>query len=335
MNQLKISKDTKIFVACPANVATGGPEVLHQLVYELNKLKFNAFMYYYRRTINTHPIHEAYSSYNNNFVDEIDDNANNILIVPETNTALIYKYQAIQKAIWWLSVDNYFGFLNSDSKIKKIIKEFLYKFDIYPKQTIYRFKKNEKIVHFVQSEYANQMLKNRGINEALFLGDYLNKYFIEEQTKNLDTLKENIVIYNPKKGIEFTKSIISHAKDIQFVPIENMTREEVAQLLSKAKVYIDFGNHPGKDRLPREAAISGCCVITGKDGSAKYYEDVPISDEFKIDAKIKNIPIIIDKIRQCFENYEINSKKFESYRDKIKNEETLFIDNIKSIFRIN
>jgi len=33
------------------------------------------------------------------------------------------------------------------------------------------------------------------------------------------------------------------------------------------QVYIDFGHHPGQDRLPREAVQCGCVVITGKRGS--------------------------------------------------------------------
>lgn len=87
-----------------------------------------------------------------------------------------------------------------------------------------------------------------------------------------------------------------------------MTRDEVAKLLSTAKVYIDFGNHAGKDRIPK-AAISGCCVITGKDGSAKFYEDVPIDEEFKFKTINKNIPLIVEKIKHCFDNYEFESKK--------------------------
>lgn len=335
MKQLNINKDTKIYVASPANTATGGPELLHQLVHELNKLGFNAFMYYYRRTLNINPIHEAYVNYNNSYLDPIDDNPNNILIVPETKTELIYQYQNIQKVIWWLSVDNHFGFLNSDKKIKRTIKEWLYFFNIYPKQKIYRFNKNENIIHFVQSEYAKQMLKDRGIDNPFFLGDYLNNLFIQQQTENITTKKENIVIYNPKKGIEFTKAIIQKCENIKFIPIENMTRDEVSKLLSTAKVYIDFGNHPGKDRIPREAAISGCCIITGRDGSAKYYEDVSIEEEFKFDTKLENIPLIIDKIKNCFVDYEINSKKFVGYREKIKDEQVKFLADIKDIFKIN
>ena len=51
-----------------------------------------------------------------------------------------------------------------------------------------------------------------------------------------------------------------------------MTPEQVVDLMSESKVYIDFGNHPGKDRIPREAVINGCCVITGVRGSARFKE---------------------------------------------------------------
>lgn len=335
MDKLKIKNNSKIYVACPSNVATGGPELLHQLVHELVNLGFDAYMYYYGRTENKYPVHEAYIGYNNKFFNDIEDIQNNILIVPETNTELIYQYNSIQKVIWWLSVDNYFGFLNSNSNLKKNIKNILYNLKIYPKQTLYRFSKKENIIHFVQSEYAKQMLKDKGIDNYFFLGDYLNKFFIEQQTNNIGTKKENIVIYNPKKGIKFTEAIIKEAKNIKFVPIENMTRDEVASLLSTAKVYIDFGNHPGKDRIPREASISGCCVITGKDGSAKFYEDVPLDEEFKFATTIKNIPSIVKKIRSCFDNYEYESKKLEHYRELIKNEQSKFIDDIKNIFQVN
>jgi len=39
MSKIKIQENTKIYVACPGNVATGGPELLHQL-------GLKAFMFY-------------------------------------------------------------------------------------------------------------------------------------------------------------------------------------------------------------------------------------------------------------------------------------------------
>jgi hypothetical protein len=131
------------------------------------------------------------------------------------------------------------------------------------------------------------------------------------------------------KRAPLTLKLVEEAKDIQFVPIKKMPREEVIKLLQKAKVYIDFGYHPGKDRLPREAAILGCCVITGKRGSAKFFEDVPIPDEYKFEDKEESIPEIIDKIKDCFENYEERYKDFEYYRQFIKNEPQKFLEDFK------
>ena len=321
MKNIKIDKKTNIYVACPANVATGGPELLHQLVYELNKLGLVAYMYYYGKE-DINPVHQAYIKYENPYVENIEDNTKNIFIVPEVKTNFIYDFKKIQKIIWWLSVDNYYKQFESNNLLKKTIKQLLYKLGYFG---VYRFEKNNNIFHFVQSEYANQYLRSKKISNLSFLGDYLNDLFIEQQLKNISKEKDDIVVYNSKKGIEFTQRIISQAKNIKFVPLENMTREEVATLLSSAKVYIDFGNHPGKDRIPREAAISGCCVITGMQGSAKYYEDVAIEEQFKFDDNSKNIPAILEKIQDCFKNYHDEIIKFNFYREKIKKEHCDFV----------
>ena len=38
---IKYSKDSIIYVACPAKIYTGGPELLHQLVYKLNNFGYS------------------------------------------------------------------------------------------------------------------------------------------------------------------------------------------------------------------------------------------------------------------------------------------------------
>ena len=44
---IQIDKDSIIYVVAPANAYTGGPELLHQLVFHLRvDLKINAYMYY-------------------------------------------------------------------------------------------------------------------------------------------------------------------------------------------------------------------------------------------------------------------------------------------------
>jgi len=139
-------------------------------------------------------------------------------------------------------------------------------------------------------------------------------------------------LYNPKKGFEFTKELINYSNDLKWIPIQNMTTQEVHELLKESKVYIDFGNHPGKDRFPREAAISGCCIITGKKGSAAYYDDVPIADCYKFDDSNENIPHIVNKIKECMEKYDTKIYDFSYYREFILNEYEIFEKDVQELF---
>ncbi|SKA87538.1 hypothetical protein SAMN05428976_11014 [Clostridium sp. USBA 49] len=324
---IEIYNNSKIFVACPAKQTTGGPELLHQLVYKLNKLGYNAYVFYYG-DFKGDPVPDEYKKYKTLYVSKIEDLKENLLIVPETNTGLLFKYKNIRKSIWWLSVDNYFesiknmkiGFKN---KIKLLLGLNKY-FDLDNSNNIY---------HLAQSEYALNFLKNKNLTNIYYLSDFLNKDFLDKNVNLNISEKENIVAYNPKKGFEFTKMLIENGPDIRWEPIVNMKRDEVINLLRKSKVYIDFGNHPGKDRIPREAAICGCCVITGKKGSARFYNDVPIDDSFKFEDSPSNLEKIIYKIKECFSNYQEETRKFDKYREIIKKSESEFEKDIIKIFK--
>ena len=349
---IQIQEDSIIYVVAPANDVSGGPELLHQLVFHLRKdLKINSYLYYV-------PVNEIsptpfeYEQYNVPFINEIEDEEKNLLIVPEIKeyVDILKKYVNIRKCIWWLSIDRfYLSLVISDKKkfffqrlINKISRIFFGKQFIDIETEIYR-KINFKVLecpewiknidfHFVQSCYAFHHLLNKGIpkNKIFYLSDYLNKNFLKIHT-NLSQ-KQNIVAYNPKKGYAFTQQLVKQAKNITFIPIINMDRQQVIMTLQKAKIYIDFGNHPGKDRLPREAAILGCCVITDKKGSAAFYEDVSIPDKYKIEDKEENIPEIIEKINDFFENFEEKYKDFKSYREIILREPQKFLEDLKNIF---
>jgi hypothetical protein len=355
---ISILHNTKIYIACPANTATGGPELLHQFCYHLRiDLKINAFMYYYDFTkykdrFNT-PVHPEYQMYENPYVIKIpkeEDNDENILIVPEIQSGLklLLNFKKIRKGIWFLSVDNYYlskltkfdyfipRAINKLSKI--LIKKPLLNFDITSQECLHRLIRKYdyrtdpllKLANFYMTNTYRGLRWFSELKPLYYLSEFLNKLFLETQTDI--SKKEDIVVYNPKKGLAFTKKIISSAKDIKFIPLINMTREEVIKILQKAKVYIDFGNHPGKDRLPREAAILGCCIITGKRGSAAFFEDVPIPEEYKFEDIEENIPKIVKKIKDCFENFEERYKDFEYYKNVIKNEPQKFIEDLKKIF---
>lgn len=330
---IEIKKNTIIYVLCPAYSKTGGPELLHQLVYTLNKEKYNASVVYYDYSNDKNYTNHDFKKYIDNYllIEDIKDNSDNLIIIPETNIELIKKYKNIKTAIWWLSVDNYL--IRHDLKTIFDYWSFLKAIKISIKHIL---NNNNKLIyradyHLCQSYYAIDFLKKKGINNSIYLSDYINDSYLE--TKVDYSKKEDIVLYNPKKGLEFTEKIIKRTPEIKWIPIQNMTTEQVKELLLKAKVYIDFGNHPGKDRFPRETAVCGCCVITGMKGAAKFENDVPILDEFKFNDDENNIEKIIEKIKSCLNNYESEICKFEKYRKFILSEKEKFNSDVKNIFQ--
>lgn len=326
-----MNENTIIYIIAPAHHATGGPELLHQLAYHLKQQGLKAEMFY---TPNDHPdpVHPAYNRYAIPFAREIIDNPDNILIVHENAISVLDNYKHIQKVIWWLSVDNYYSYDNHGRfrVQKRNINQFLNKFGFF-NPLFFGSKLKKMDLHLVQSYYAKAFLESHHVHNVKYLSDYLNDDFLSIETP-LEN-KEDIIAYNPTKGYAFTKQIMDHDSSVKFVPIQNMTREEVVELLQKAKVYIDFGNHPGKDRIPREAAMLNCCVITGRNGSANYKEDVNIDEKYKFNETDKNIPKIVDMIKNCFQNYEEEVKNFSKYKTKILNEKALFIEDVEKVFR--
>lgn len=307
---------------CPAYNATGGPELLHQLAFKLKKKGINSKMYY-TGDYQTTPIHPNYEKYTIDYDFTIVDNEENVLIVPEADTDALRSFKNLRKVIWWLSVDNYFRSIRG---VDRMLRSWgLRKRTVLSSAIIKEFKKYR---HLSQSHYAQVFLLKYGI-KSFYLSDYLRESFFYSAE---DIVREDIVLYNPKKGLSFTRLLMEYYKNIKWIPIENMTPEQVGEILSRAKVYVDFGEHPGKDRFPREAAIKGCCIITGKRGAAYYEEDLPIPLKYKFADVSENIPIIIDQIKDCLKNYPARATDFEDYKKWIKRDESKFEKDIACIF---
>ncbi len=324
---IEVYSNSKIYVMCPPQTATGGPELLHQLVYKLSLQGFDISMYYYPAMEN--PVHENYLKYNCRFVTSIEDNPSNVLIIPEALLFRAGEFKHIRKCIWWLSIDNLFKAPLAPRELKifkKLGWETLYRYCLIMGKV-----KGKFTYHLAQSYYAVDYLKKRGIH-AGYLSDYLNAAYLDESRKIATFDKVPKVLYNPKKGYEFTQKIMAALPEVEWIPLIGLKPVEVAALLREAMLYIDFGEHPGKDRFPREAAIYRCCVITGKKGSSAYYEDVSIPDEYKIADKEANIPEIARMIRACLSEYNTRVSDFDVYRDKIYQEEHRFEKDLNTIF---
>ena len=343
MNKIKIFA-RMIYVACPAGLRTGGPELLHQLVFTLNKLGKKADIVYYKTDEWNQTIVTEYQQYISNYLLEKDvvDCEENLIIVPETNVKFLSKFKKIQKAIWWLSVDNFFKVydLNKEAMkyyseyrlvfLKKRVKFFLKK--TFNKKCIWGIDDVKKMninFNLCQSYYALDFCQRHGLKNILYLSDYINDYFLSPQILDV---KEDIILYNPKKGFKFTKKILACGTEFNFIPLINMSRDDICNMMRKAKIYMDFGNHPGKDRMPREACMLGCVVITGLRGSANFNQDVCIPSEYKFGDFNKNVKNIVQKIQFVLKNYDINYANMHQYKMMIEEEKNQFLKNVEDIF---
>ncbi len=303
-----------IYIVCPANKATGGPELLHQLGYKLNMFGFPATMLYLNIAPGTSPVCDSYCSYQVPWTEKMTHlRQEDMIVLPEINIPLARQLEGYRCIIWWLSVNN----------------------AVYSKEDLAYMQQNEKILHFAQSYYAIDFLHNRlhiPKERTFYLSDYLKSDFFTHLNTNNSAERENIVLFNPKKGFDKTMQLISQSDyRIKWQALNGLTPYGMRETLKQAKIYIDFGTHPGKDRIPREAAMCGCLVLTNREGSAAYTDDVPIPEEYKF-SNGDSAGYVLSKIYNFLEEYALRKDDYSDYRQTIQGEYIRFEKDVFVIF---
>lgn len=339
-----LTERSNIYIVAPPYTASGGPELLHQLCAVLNQKGFHAYMFYReklkRTQIYENPIPDRFLHYHTPHIAEIEDSKENLLIVPETITRPLAEYKNIQKCAWWLAANNYF-WIREINRQKYLTFAYHCMQRLLGKPTPLSFGaiKKTNAVHIAQCWYIVSHLHGKGLHNIAYLSDFLGEEHFGNPAGGRSFsdagMRKDIILYNSNRNTEYIRYIKKLYPELEFVAIGNMTSHQVIGLMEKAKVYADFGSHPGKDRMPREAAMCGCCVLTSTLGSADFYDDVPIPREFKFERKRKNIKPIVEKIKYIFENYEKECAKFNQYRDFIRNEKKQFEKDVDKIFQLN
>ncbi|KMQ67170.1 hypothetical protein ACM39_15465 [Chryseobacterium sp. FH2] len=323
---------SKIIIFCPPRKVTGGPEALHQLSNKLYQLDYkNVFMHYIPKRNNAKP--KNYDIYKTQEINTIEDSPENILIIPESMTFLIKKYPLSQKIIWWLSVDFYKILM--DYRIRK--QSFFTKLFYNQDDREYHFEQLPNVFQWAQSYRSGVYLKQHHIPESKidYVCDYINPIFLENSQPIQKDLSNKTILYNPKKGKKEISGLIKNSPELTWIPIQNMNASQIKDLMAKSLLYVDFGENPGRDKMLRESVSQGCCIVSGRNGSSAYYEDLMIPEEYKFDFSENKIPEILEKIKDVLENYPQHISQFKVYKDVVLGEEALFEKKLKEIFRID
>jgi hypothetical protein len=306
----------RVYVVCPGDLVTGGPELLHQLVDALRKEGREAFIVY-------HPFRpgwrtaEPYRRYDCEIATNVPDEEDCAVVVPEVHTPVLNDFRRTQHVIWWLSVDYYLGTASLQGWQTRMRRWFTA--DIPSPATT---------VHLFQSHYARDFVRRRFGAQGFMLSDYIAPDYFAQGTGQP---RRNAVAFNPKKGYAFTRRFMRRCGDIEFVPLQGMTRLGMRDALDACTVYIDFGPHPGKDRIPREAALRGAVVIVGRYGSANH-EDIPIDDRYKIAVEDHALDRLGQEVRAVFADYPHHHAAQEPYRQAIAAEPGAFRRDVRRAF---
>jgi hypothetical protein len=328
----------KIFVLYHRGLRTGGPEALHQLVDMLRELGQDAYLVAHPGTAHNARV-EQYAKYNAPEAPEIIDEAGNTVVCPETFLIELAAVKHARRMCWWLSIDNALTFMaarmwsrSTSGLVAKVMETAIpyarmWKNNITPG----RIRKDGAIVHLVQSSYAWAFTATRFDTVPSLVSDYTPTS--EFQTADESVRNHNLVTYNPAKGGQIIEAVQALCDpSIEWRPIQGMTREQVVATLRECGVYLDLGHHPGKDRMPREAALSGALTVVSRRGSGAFFADVPIPWGHKVtpgDGEARSaaamLPVLIKDLAA-------EVAKQDTYRRTIMQEREKFKREVEDVF---
>jgi hypothetical protein len=313
---------TRATFLCPA-LLTGGPEAIHQAAQALNEQGVRADIAYYGAGASLHfddgqllvtpppdnPCLTAYAHYEPVVCRRILLRRHHLVVLPEAIAFQTAPFSRATVAVWWLSVDN--GAVPADLFARKA------------------FFADRDLVHLAQSAYAADYLRSQGVTRTYPLGDYTDPAFTEVAPSGPNP--DRVVAHNPAKGAELAAAFFAGDPAAVPLPLRGMTKEGIGAALRRARVYVDFGHLPGKDRLPREAAAAGAVVFVRRLGAGRFAEDFPVPDHFRFDEADVASGELARRVAEVQADPAPHWAQQEDFRARIRAERSELADQLRAI----
>ncbi len=337
-------KFEKIYIFCPTDVVSGGVNSLQILCNALVNNNIDAKIYYIKpdeEFIN----HAVIRSFNTPYTTHIDDSDENLLIVPEAYIPVLHQYASIRKMIYWLGI--YFYIKKPPHRFPlsiKIVRKIFAGYSFFgnpangfhaltQRVNLWSKKKDpvwsSAIIHMTNSFYAADFLKHMGINDAIVLHNPVREEFYLQKTK---PVKEKKILFGPGTPNRLIRKIRKSFPDYECIRLRHIHPDDVHRLYTESMLFIELGDFAGRNRMPREAVLSGCVVITSRTGSAHYHSDLPLPDYYKINTGRVYLPELINKIYAVVNDYPLHYSNMHHYMESLINEKNNFRTEVASVF---
>lgn len=284
----------RVFIVYPRGVRTGGPELLHQFCHALRMRGIDAVLVPTRKSRGRDRVPE-YAQYDCPEVNAVEDSPVNSVVFSEYLPGrMMRRVRRARRYHWWMSVDNSPAFRwtmrRSNARLEATAgvsstgawRPWFVMLTIEKMRRLeIRLRSND--VHLSQSQYAASVVSNFLGREAKMLSDFLRKS--EPAAESLVARRQKVICVNGSKGLQLLDLVRPELVNAGWTVkvLKGMSSEQVRDSLAESTVYLDLGHHPGRDRLPREAARAGAVVVVANRGSAAFHEDVPIDKCFKVE----------------------------------------------------
>ena len=313
------------------DIPTGGIEALYQLTDSARRCGTDAVLAAPPGT-DVAPCPSDYLEYDAPRIEFADVRAEDILVVPEVWIGRKELMRHDRVIVWWLSVEGAFGMgfptITRHSSPKRIA--WFLRATVSTHLLRYRLMKEvvpmPNVTHVTQSHYAAAFLRSYDLS-SFMLTDYVSPLFAANvPEESLAARRPYTIAFNPRKGAEFSLTLMNGWDEEVFKPLVGLDRRGVSQALLDSEIYLDLGKHPGRDRIPREAALARCVVVVANRGSAGNDIDMPIPEQYMVNlpksrSSISELRAFLKQLRQ---DLPAHRQAQDSYREIIGQQEEQF-----------
>ncbi|GAA2002623.1 hypothetical protein [Microbacterium ulmi] len=282
-----------------------------------------------------------YAVYDAPEVPSYEDRSDSAVVVPEIAIDRLARVRHATRICWWLSIDKSLAFRFARER-GDIAQGFGSDLDIHGLSRLSARMRSarprrgliQSSIHLAQSQYAWAYLFATHNVLPRLVSDYIRPERTGSDPPIAPEDRGPTIAFNPLKGHALTSRVMKASPPaITWIPLEKMSPAGVGDALARSAVYLDLGQQPGRDRLPREAALRFAVSIVAQRGAGAFVEDTPIPSQHRVDPRRPDfLESTLSLIEDVFGAPRAHVDLQGPYREWVRTGQSVFVSEVKCAF---